>query len=77
MPPFVSEPAPETDPTQLRIMFLQGTAALWQASWNILGAGLRLAQDVGAHRRKVYRERPTMHDELWRRAFWYRTDRHA
>lgn len=27
--------------------------------------------DVGAHRRKVYRTKPTIEDELWKRAFWY------
>ena len=29
-----------------------------------------MAQDVGAHRRKVYSTAPTVEEELWRRAFW-------
>lgn len=32
-----------------------------------------MAQDVGAHRRKVYSKAPTVEDELWKRAFWYVT----
>jgi hypothetical protein len=37
----------------------------------MIGIGIRLAQDVGAHRRKVYQSKPSLHDELWKRAFWY------
>lgn len=33
--------------------------------------GIRLALDVGAHRRKVYDAKPTIQSELWKRAFWY------
>ena len=29
-----------------------------------------MAQDVGAHRKKVYSVAPTVEEELWRRAFW-------
>lgn len=25
---------------------------------------------MGAHRKKVYNEKPTISDELWKRAFW-------
>ena len=50
-------------------MFLQGTSAP-QACWTIIGIGIRMAQDVGAHRRKVYSTAPTVEEELWRRAFW-------
>jgi len=31
--------------------------------------GLRLAQDVGAHRKKVT-ENATIDDELWKRTYW-------
>ncbi|EGN92361.1 hypothetical protein SERLA73DRAFT_99356 [Serpula lacrymans var. lacrymans S7.3] len=53
----------------LSVIFLQGSSAP-QACWTIVGIGVRLAQDVGAHRRKVYNPKPTMEDELWKRAFW-------
>ncbi|TFK89351.1 hypothetical protein K466DRAFT_584659, partial [Polyporus arcularius HHB13444] len=49
--------------------FLQGTSAP-QACWTIIGVGIRMAQDVGAHRKKVYSASPTVEEELWRRAFW-------
>ncbi|KAI0706989.1 fungal-specific transcription factor domain-containing protein [Earliella scabrosa] len=49
--------------------FLQGTSAP-QACWTIIGVGIRMAQDVGAHRKKVYSASPTIEEELWRRAFW-------
>lgn len=29
-----------------------------------------MAQDVGAHRKKVYTATPTIEEELWKRAFW-------
>ncbi|KAI1786446.1 fungal-specific transcription factor domain-containing protein [Ganoderma leucocontextum] len=49
--------------------FLHGTSAP-QACWTIIGVGIRMAQDVGAHRKKVYSSSPTIEEELWRRAFW-------
>jgi hypothetical protein len=51
-------------------MFLQGSSTLWQTCWSIVGFGIRLALNIGAHRRKAYSETPTVEDELWRRAFW-------
>lgn len=54
---------------KLTATFLQGTSAP-QACWTIIGVGVRLAQDVGAHRRKVYNSPPTVEEELWKRAFW-------
>ncbi|EMD31523.1 hypothetical protein CERSUDRAFT_119740 [Gelatoporia subvermispora B] len=53
----------------LMAIFLHGTSAP-QACWTIIGVGIRLAQDVGAHRRKVYNPVPTAEEELWKRAFW-------
>ncbi|KAK7682544.1 hypothetical protein QCA50_014344 [Cerrena zonata] len=53
----------------LTAVYLQGTSAP-QACWTAIGVGIRLAQDVGAHRRKVYSKAPTVEDELWKRAFW-------
>ena len=56
-------------PVQLTAGFLHGTSAP-QACWTIIGVGIRMAQDVGAHRKKVYSASPTIEEELWRRAFW-------
>ncbi|KAI0081043.1 hypothetical protein K474DRAFT_57243 [Panus rudis PR-1116 ss-1] len=53
----------------LTSLFLQSTSAP-QACWTVIGVGIRLAQDVGAHRRKVYGNVSTVEDELWKRAFW-------
>ncbi|KAK0480213.1 fungal-specific transcription factor domain-containing protein [Armillaria novae-zelandiae] len=49
--------------------FLQGSSAP-QASWTMVGIGIRLAQDVGAHRRRRIFSPNTVEDELWKRAFW-------
>ncbi|KAI0081014.1 hypothetical protein K474DRAFT_1672279 [Panus rudis PR-1116 ss-1] len=38
--------------------------------WTIVGAGIRMAQDVGAHRRKAYGSVSTVESEHWKRAFW-------
>ncbi|KAJ7747130.1 fungal-specific transcription factor domain-containing protein [Mycena maculata] len=38
--------------------------------WSIVGFGLRLAQDIGAHRQKVPGSQATMEEELERRAVW-------
>ncbi|KAF7340578.1 Zn(2)-C6 fungal-type domain-containing protein [Mycena sanguinolenta] len=38
------------------------------ACWNLIGIGLRLAQDVGAHRQRT--GPPTVESELRKRAFW-------
>ncbi|KAJ6522400.1 fungal-specific transcription factor domain-containing protein, partial [Mycena capillaripes] len=54
---------------QLSVQFLEGSSAP-QACWTLVGVGLRLAQDVGAHRRQSRVEKPTVESELWKRAFW-------
>ncbi|KAJ3558753.1 hypothetical protein NM688_g738 [Phlebia brevispora] len=41
-----------------------------QMSFSIIGYGIRIAQDLGAHRRKVYATLPTAEGELLKRAFW-------
>ncbi|KAF9049793.1 fungal-specific transcription factor domain-containing protein [Panaeolus papilionaceus] len=41
------------------------------AAWMYVSLGLRKAQDVGAHRKKVYRDQINTDDELWKRAFWH------
>ncbi|KIY46803.1 hypothetical protein FISHEDRAFT_46535, partial [Fistulina hepatica ATCC 64428] len=41
-----------------------------QSAWTIVGTGLRLVQDVGAHRASFYPDEPTDEMEHWRRAVW-------
>ncbi|KAF4613756.1 hypothetical protein D9613_007374 [Agrocybe pediades] len=53
----------------LAVQFLQGSSAP-QACWTMVGIGIRLAQDVGAHRRKLNNHTLTPEDEQWKRAFW-------
>ncbi|RPD58806.1 hypothetical protein L226DRAFT_471190 [Lentinus tigrinus ALCF2SS1-7] len=53
----------------LMVQFLSGSTAP-QATWTLIGNGIRRAVDVGAHRRNVYNAKPTIEDELWKRAFW-------
>ena len=52
------------------MQYLQGSSAP-QSCWTLAGIGIRLAQDVGVHRRKVHNHTHTIDDELWKRAFWY------
>ncbi|KAG6828005.1 hypothetical protein H0H92_009697 [Tricholoma furcatifolium] len=40
-----------------------------QGCWTQLGTAIRMAQEVGAHRRRTLKA-PTAEDELWKRAFW-------
>ncbi|KAJ7027175.1 fungal-specific transcription factor domain-containing protein [Mycena alexandri] len=40
------------------------------ACWTFVGLGIRLAQDVGAHRAQSFGGRPTIESELWKRNFW-------
>ncbi|KAF7345328.1 Zn(2)-C6 fungal-type domain-containing protein [Mycena sanguinolenta] len=50
----------------LGIQFLEGSSS--QGVWKLVGLGIRMAQEVGAHRRQVAPH--TIEAELWRRAFW-------
>ncbi|KAJ8081012.1 Gypsy retrotransposon integrase-like protein 1 [Marasmius tenuissimus] len=52
----------------LSCMFMKGTAAP-HSHWTLAGIGIRLAVDIGIHRRSVS-GRWTVHDELLKRAFW-------
>ncbi|KDR75839.1 hypothetical protein GALMADRAFT_68653, partial [Galerina marginata CBS 339.88] len=54
----------------LMAMYLRG-GATYPAAWLIVSTGIRKAQDVGAHRKRVYRGVPNIDDELWKRAFWH------
>ncbi|KIL64052.1 hypothetical protein M378DRAFT_163769 [Amanita muscaria Koide BX008] len=53
----------------LAVQYLQGTSAP-QACWTLVGVGIRLAQDVGLHRRKIGTKPWTTEDELRKRVFW-------
>lgn len=46
------------------------TLGLPQANYSLVGHGLRLAHDLGAHRRTTYSATPTIEDELRKRSFW-------
>ncbi|KAJ7141995.1 fungal-specific transcription factor domain-containing protein [Mycena filopes] len=52
----------------LATMFLEYSSP--SACWTVVGAGIRVAQDKGAHREKCFGPRPTLEGELWRRNFW-------
>ncbi|KAI0682880.1 fungal-specific transcription factor domain-containing protein [Cytidiella melzeri] len=53
----------------LTAVFLHGSATP-QAAWTVIGVGIRMAQDVGAHRKRTYTTKRTVEEELWKRAFW-------
>ncbi|KAJ7158980.1 fungal-specific transcription factor domain-containing protein [Mycena crocata] len=53
----------------LVVRFLEGSTAP-QVCWTLIGVGLRIAQDVGAHRRDACVKPPSVEHELWKRAFW-------
>ncbi|VDC04186.1 unnamed protein product [Peniophora sp. CBMAI 1063] len=53
----------------LGAIYLQG-CSFPHAPWIVVGLGLRLALDIGAHRRKSYGSRPTIESELFKRVFW-------
>ncbi|KAG8943600.1 hypothetical protein FRC04_002761 [Tulasnella sp. 424] len=55
--------------TALSAIYLYGTSAP-HSSWLIAGIGLRFAQDIGAHREKVYGPDHPFENQLWKRAFW-------
>ncbi|KAJ7131066.1 fungal-specific transcription factor domain-containing protein [Mycena epipterygia] len=50
--------------------FLLSSATREPAGWMLVGIGLRLAQDAGAHLRTAHAEAPTVERELWKRSFW-------
>ncbi|KAF7321610.1 Zn(2)-C6 fungal-type domain-containing protein [Mycena kentingensis (nom. inval.)] len=62
----------EVQTFSLLACFLRGTAnhPHPSAGWIFVSLGLRKAQDVGAHRKKVYQDTPSVEEELWRRAVW-------
>lgn len=54
----------------LSVFYVQGCAAP-HASWTLVGTGIRMAQDLGAHRRRGRPGQPrNPEEELLKRAFW-------
>ncbi|KAJ7657176.1 fungal-specific transcription factor domain-containing protein [Mycena polygramma] len=53
----------------LAAQFLDGSSSP-PTCWNLVGLGLRAAQDVGCHRRNGLFEVPSVESELYKRAFW-------
>lgn len=54
----------------LFVLFSQ-SSEIPQGCWSQIGMALRLAQEVGAHRRRPQSSHtPTVEEELWKRAFW-------
>ncbi|KAF8634298.1 hypothetical protein AX17_004250 [Amanita inopinata Kibby_2008] len=54
----------------LTALYIQSTVGS-QGAWTHIGVALRMAQDVGAHRRRPKLNGSTTADaELWKRAFW-------
>ncbi|KAJ7610745.1 fungal-specific transcription factor domain-containing protein [Mycena polygramma] len=53
----------------LAAQFLDGSSSP-PTCWNLVGLGLRAAQDVGCHRRSGLNEVPSVENELYKRAFW-------
>ncbi|KAE9397124.1 hypothetical protein BT96DRAFT_884198 [Gymnopus androsaceus JB14] len=51
------------------VLFMNSTTTP-EMCWPLISFGLRLAQDVGAHRKKPGNLKPTLESELWKRAFW-------
>jgi len=39
--------------------------------WVQAGTGVRLATELGAHRKRPSKESSLVEDELWKRCFWY------
>ncbi|VDC07913.1 unnamed protein product [Peniophora sp. CBMAI 1063] len=39
-------------------------------AWMLVGAGIRFAVDIGAHKQRAYGAKPALEDELYKRSFW-------
>ncbi|KAK0490519.1 fungal-specific transcription factor domain-containing protein [Armillaria novae-zelandiae] len=52
----------------LSVFYVEGFAA--HCSWTMLGTAVRMAQDLGAHRRQRPGKLPIAEEELLKRAFW-------
>ncbi|KZV69843.1 hypothetical protein PENSPDRAFT_651985 [Peniophora sp. CONT] len=64
--------SPSLHDIQLQVLFclyLEGSS-MPQACWTTCGTAIRLAMDVGAHKKKAYHTPPIPDEEQWKRAFW-------
>ncbi|VDB96996.1 unnamed protein product [Peniophora sp. CBMAI 1063] len=65
--------SPSLHDIQLQVLFclyLEGSS-MPQTCWTTCGMALRLAMDVGAHKKKAYHnDKPDPDEEQWKRAFW-------
>ncbi|VDB82660.1 unnamed protein product [Peniophora sp. CBMAI 1063] len=52
----------------LGVIYLSGKSEV--AAWNLCGTGIRLAQNLGVHRKPAYGAGPSINDELFKRPFW-------
>ncbi|KZV60489.1 hypothetical protein PENSPDRAFT_759962 [Peniophora sp. CONT] len=52
----------------LGVLYLSGKSEI--AAWNICGASIRMAENLGIHRKPAYDTEPSINDELFKRAFW-------
>ena len=57
-------------PVQLLAAYLT-TSNYPHGDWTTLSLGVRIALDLGLHRKKTYNSMPASEQELWRRAFWF------
>lgn len=55
---------------KLAATYLRGSSTS-EAARTLVGVGLRLAQDIGAHRKKMYATVSPVEGETLKRAFWY------
>jgi hypothetical protein len=55
---------------QLTVQYLIGSGVT-HAAWNILGIGIRIALERGLHKSRRGKQKPTVEDELYKRAFWF------
>ncbi|KAE9393186.1 hypothetical protein BT96DRAFT_924228 [Gymnopus androsaceus JB14] len=53
----------------LYVLFM-GPTTTPEISWILISVGVRLIQDVGAHRKQRSNSRPSAETESWKRAFW-------
>ena len=60
-----------TEPIPQLVAEFMYCSPLAPCAFAVVGTGIRTAQDLGAHRRKVYASMPADEGELLKRAFWY------
>ncbi|KZV61983.1 hypothetical protein PENSPDRAFT_658517 [Peniophora sp. CONT] len=52
----------------LATIYISGVSQIH--AWMYTGSGIRYALDIGAHKRRAYGAKPTLEDEMYKRAFW-------